>query len=98
MYIEKSRPVERQLVVPSTRTGRRRSTSGTGRDDIAQVRAWAEAQGIEVSPRGRIKKETLDRYDAEHSKAKPTGAKPAPAPAVTTPPIRVTELTAWREK
>src|ERR1017187_8932140 len=67
-YMDKSRPVERQLVIPGKSTRRRTGTGGT-RDDIAQVRVWAEAQGIPISPRGRIKKETLDRYDQEHTRA-----------------------------
>jgi nucleoid-associated protein Lsr2 len=69
VYIDKSREVTPQPVI-TLRPTRRRGASGSGRDDIAQVRAWAEAQGIPVNPRGRIKKETLDRYDAEHSKAR----------------------------
>ena len=42
-----------------------------------------------VSPRGRVKKETIDRYDAEHSNTKATGAKSvtasAPAPPGSSP-------------
>ncbi|HVI80522.1 MAG TPA: Lsr2 family protein, partial [Candidatus Acidoferrum sp.] len=67
IYIEKSRRVERQAA-PTRRgsgTGRRRNTSG-GRDDIPQIRAWAEANGHEVSARGRIKKEVIDAYDEAH--------------------------------
>jgi len=65
-YIEKSRRVQRQPVPPSRRDGRRRS-SGSGRDDIPQIRAWAEANGYEVSGRGRIKKDVIDAYDQAHS-------------------------------
>jgi hypothetical protein len=46
-------------------SGRRRS-GRSGRDDIPQIRAWAEAQGMDVSARGRIKKEILDAYDEAH--------------------------------
>jgi Lsr2 len=67
-YIEKSREVHRQPLTPVTAT-RRRST-GSRRDDLQEVRAWAAANGIEVSPRGRIKQEVLDRYDAEHSNSR----------------------------
>jgi hypothetical protein len=35
--------------------------SGTGVDPKA-VRAWAAAQGIDVSPRGRISSEVLEKY------------------------------------
>jgi hypothetical protein len=46
--------------------GRRRSSTGS-RDDIPQIRAWAESQGMDVSARGRIKKEIIDAYDQAHS-------------------------------
>src|SRR3954452_21588439 len=65
-YIEKSRRVQRQAASTPRRGGRRRS-SGSGRDDIAQIRAWAEANGHEVSGRGRIKKDVIDAYDQAHS-------------------------------
>src|SRR5215213_111230 len=59
-FVEKSRPVERRLIpTPTRRTGQRRS-GGSGRDDIAQIRAWAESQGMDVSARGRVKKEIID--------------------------------------
>jgi len=65
-YIEKSRRVERQSAPASRRDGRRRS-SRSGRDDIPQIRAWAEANGHEVSARGRVKREVIDAYDQAHS-------------------------------
>jgi len=66
-YIQKSREVRRQAETARRRDGRRRSSGGgSGRDDIPQIRAWAEANGYEVSARGRIKKEVLDAYDAAH--------------------------------
>jgi hypothetical protein len=66
-YIEKCRRVERQT--PPTRRSRgngRRRGGGSGRDDIPQIREWAEANGYEVSARGRIKKEVIDAYDEAH--------------------------------
>ena len=33
---------------------------------LAKVREWAAAQGIEVAPRGRIKKDIIDQYNAAH--------------------------------
>jgi hypothetical protein len=64
-FVEKSRPVERRVASTTRRDGRRRSGS-RWRDDIPQIRAWAESQGMEVSARGRIKKEVLDAYDEAH--------------------------------
>ena len=68
-YIQKSREVRRQADTArrGRGDGRRRSGGGSsGRDDIPQIRAWAEAQGMDVSARGRIKKEILDAYDKAH--------------------------------
>ena len=64
-FVEKSRPVERRVASTTRRDGRRRSGS-RWREDIPQIRAWAEANGYEVSARGRIKKEVLDAYDEAH--------------------------------
>src|SRR4051794_24253600 len=67
-YMDASRPVERRQVMTlaSGRSSRRQSSGGSGRDDIPQIRAWAEAQGMEVNARGRIKKQILDAYDEAH--------------------------------
>jgi hypothetical protein len=67
-FVSKSREVVRQPE-PARRgrgDGRRRSSAG-GRDDIPQIRAWAESQGMDVSARGRVKKEIIDAYDQAHS-------------------------------
>ena len=66
-FVDASRQVEQPPVLTLTppRTTRRQSSSG--RDDIPQIRAWAEAQGMEVNARGRIKKEIIEAYDAAHS-------------------------------
>jgi len=65
-YIEKSRRVQRQAA-PTPRRGDRRRSSGSGRDDIQQIRAWAQSQGMDVSERGRVKKDIIDAYDQAHS-------------------------------
>ena len=50
--------------------GRKRSSSGgkpgSGRskDELAKIRAWAQANGHQVSERGRIKKNIIDAYHA----------------------------------
>jgi hypothetical protein len=66
-FVSASRHVTRQTA-PARRgrgDGRRRGGS-KWRDDIPQIRAWAEANDYEVSTRGRIKKEVLDAYDEAH--------------------------------
>jgi uncharacterized membrane protein len=66
-YIDKSREVELPVVTPRRTTRRSTGTAPASRTDSAQVRAWATARGIEVNPRGRIKKEILEQYQAEMS-------------------------------
>ncbi|MGC9540550.1 histone-like nucleoid-structuring protein Lsr2 [Streptomyces sp. UG1] len=34
--------------------------------DPATVRAWAKEQGIAVSPRGRVPKDVIEKYNAAH--------------------------------
>lgn len=52
--------------VGGKRSGRKASGSGSGRskEELAEVRAWAQQNGYDVSERGRIKQEVLDAYDA----------------------------------
>src|SRR5690348_15291381 len=71
-FIEKSRPVERQPLIPTPTRGsgtRRRSSSGGSsgaRQDLGEIRAWATANGHKVAERGRIKKEIIDAYNEAH--------------------------------
>jgi len=53
----------------SPRRSRRNAAAGTGKPasngvDTAAVRAWAAANGVSVSPRGRIRDEVLEAYRA----------------------------------
>lgn len=66
-YIEVSRQVgQPPAAQPLPRRTRRRGTGRTGRTDIPQIRAWAEANGYKVSERGRIKREIIEAYDQAH--------------------------------
>jgi hypothetical protein len=70
-FVKKSRPLEWQAVIPSSaRSGTRRKSSAgggnSGRSDIGDIRPWAQAQGMKVAGRGRIKKEIIDAYDEAH--------------------------------
>ena len=53
--------------------GRKRSSSagktGSGRskDELANIRAWAQANGHQVSERGRIKQDVLNAYHAANN-------------------------------
>jgi hypothetical protein len=48
---------------PTTERGR--VPAAVDRDQNRAIRAWAQSKGIEVSDRGRIKQEIVDRYHAE---------------------------------
>lgn len=48
--------------VAGTRAPKRKTTSAS-RFDPAQVRAWAQENGLEVSSRGRISADVLDAYE-----------------------------------
>jgi hypothetical protein len=41
-----------------------RSGSGRSKDELSNIRAWAQANGHKVSERGRIKQDVLDAYHA----------------------------------
>jgi hypothetical protein len=67
-FVSKSRKVERHTApVRRGRGDSPRRSSADGRNDIPQIRAWAEANGYQVSARGRIKKEVINAYDQAHS-------------------------------
>jgi hypothetical protein len=66
-YIEHSRRIGKANVIPlrsanETAEARKRRSSTPSEFDPAQVRTWAENNGYEVSPRGRIKGEILEAY------------------------------------
>jgi Lsr2 len=47
--------------------GRRRGTAQRpSRDRSSEIRAWAKAQGLEVSERGRIAAHITQQYEAAH--------------------------------
>jgi hypothetical protein len=45
--------------------GAPRGSARADRDQNRAIREWAQAKGIEMSDRGRIKQEIVDRYQAE---------------------------------
>lgn len=51
------------------RRGRGRAAAGSGSGDrqkVTDIRAWAKAQGLKVSERGRIAQAVIDQYQAAH--------------------------------
>ncbi|MFC5005361.1 Lsr2 family protein [Dactylosporangium cerinum] len=66
-YLAAGTKVGRGGVVPSGFRGRSAQPAATGRgsrDQNRAIREWAQQQGIEVSERGRIKQDIIDRYQA----------------------------------
>ena len=59
-YIDRARRTGRASVTPLRRSAE--SRRGSSELDPAQVRVWAEENGWDVSPRGRIRAEVLDAY------------------------------------
>ncbi|PVX59696.1 histone-like nucleoid-structuring protein Lsr2 [Rhodococcus globerulus] len=51
-----------------TKTSAAAKTSGSGRsaEQLKAIRDWAGKNGFDVSPRGRIKAEVIDAFDAAH--------------------------------
>jgi hypothetical protein len=44
--------------------GKRRKTTSSSQTDTRAIRKWAEATGVEVSARGRIPTDVVERYRA----------------------------------
>lgn len=51
---------------PSQASGRRRRGRAVGGPTPAEIRAWARANGMEVSERGRVSEEVRSAYAAAH--------------------------------
>lgn len=47
-------------------TGRRKYGTAPARRDTKHVREWLRSQGVEISDRGRIPTEHMQRYEAAH--------------------------------
>jgi hypothetical protein len=66
-FVSASRKIGRGGVVPGGRAAAARGRGGAAadRDQNRAIREWAQAKGIKVSDRGRIKQEIVERYHAE---------------------------------
>lgn len=65
-YIEAARKV-RPAAVRSTRSRRAPASAPSRRTDLDAVRSWANANGYDVSTRGRIAASVLEAYDSSQS-------------------------------
>jgi hypothetical protein len=55
----------KQKRTPGSAPAQRRASRGD-RPDPATVRSWAESQGIDVAPRGRVPSTIIEKYQAAH--------------------------------
>lgn len=69
-YVEAGSKTGRTGLGPSSRraAGQGRSSGAGDRDQNKAIREWAQSKGIAVSDRGRIKREIVDRFNAEAGK------------------------------
>jgi hypothetical protein len=58
-FADKARKVSNRMPRPKRRTAAHRQRS-------ADIRAWAKRSGIDVSDRGRIPAQVIEKYDAGH--------------------------------
>lgn len=58
--------IEAGTKVSSSSKPRQRAASGSGRssEELQAIRDWANENGYDVAPRGRIKKEVIEAYEA----------------------------------
>ena len=66
-----------QYAPPATAPDAPRTVTAPRYSDSAQVREWAKQRGVEVNPRGQIKKEILEQYYVETGKGQRTQTAPA---------------------
>lgn len=69
-YVEAGRRVGATRGRPrgsSSSSSRANTGSGRGKEELQTIREWAVKNGYEVSPRGRIKAEILEAFDAAHA-------------------------------
>ena len=52
--------------ISASSSNRRRQRTGAGRQETANVRAWAKDQGIHINERGRIPASVVREYEAAH--------------------------------
>jgi hypothetical protein len=62
-YIEKGAKVTARLPRSG---GSPASKSSSNKEELQKIRAWAQEQGLNVSPRGRISGDVVEKYRAAH--------------------------------
>jgi hypothetical protein len=65
-YIKVAEKVSSAGKARATLTAAKTSGSGRSAEQLKAIRDWAGKNGFEISPRGRIKAEVIDAFDAAH--------------------------------
>jgi hypothetical protein len=52
--------------VPALPIGPGSTGSGLNRDQLQAIRQWAQSEGIDVAPKGRIKADVIEAFDRAH--------------------------------
>ena len=64
---ERLRATLQPFIDAGRRTGQRKpARTASRRADLAAIRAWAAAQGLQIAERGRISADVLNKYDLAH--------------------------------
>ena len=53
--------------VPALPTSVSATGSGLNRDQLQAIRQWAQAEGYDVAPKGRIKADVIEAFDRAHA-------------------------------
>jgi hypothetical protein len=65
-FVEAAHPVKPSTAAPAKRRGRAKATVASTKQQTSDIREWAKLAGLQVSSRGRISTEIVDKYNAEH--------------------------------
>jgi hypothetical protein len=65
-YVGAARRAGRSPVTSAQRRGGRRAAGANDKQRVSDIRAWARANGHQVSERGRISSTVLAAYEAAH--------------------------------
>src|ERR1700712_2148889 len=65
-FVDAAPPVKTSPKAAPARRGDNSAAAKTNRQHVQEIRAWAQAAGLEVSSRGRVSQTVQDAYAAAH--------------------------------
>lgn len=79
--------------------GRQKYGTGPARNDTKHIREWLRSQGVEISDRGRIPTDLMNRYNNKNNASAPaTGFTSAPDAAPAKQPTKAQLIKAYNSK